>query len=91
MEGATSPAGDAVRPWTLKVRRYDGGFGAANVFCTWAEACARVAQLRRHPKCALAWVESVTPAKPKRCRRIERRVFVPATVYPKTEQWETAA
>ena len=77
-----------MRPWTLKVRRYDGGFGAANVFCTWAEACARAAQLRRHPNCALAWVE---PVKAKRFRPMERRVFVPAPVYPKTEQWETAA
>jgi hypothetical protein len=91
MAGAMSPAGDAVRPWTLKARRYDGRLGEARVFCTWTEACARAARLRRNPKCALAWVESVTPAKPKRCRRIERRVFVPAPVYPRTEQWGAAA
>jgi hypothetical protein len=42
---------------TLVVRRYDGQVGRARFLGTYSEACRRVAELRRHPACALAWVD----------------------------------
>jgi hypothetical protein len=42
---------------TLVVRRYDGQIGRARFLGSYAEACRRVAELRRHPSCALAWID----------------------------------
>lgn len=67
-----------MRSLTLCVRRYDGGLGRARVFCTYGEACRRVAELRRHPQCALAWIHDPTPAYRPRTYPRGGQAFCPA-------------